>query len=206
MRITQIGSRNSMPPMMSIQMRGALGDHPVEQVDAHVLVHLERIGAAEQHHAGEHVPLHFEPGVGACAEQIAARRIAGADQAGQEHEPVGDHAETFIERVDCRAETQEYPHAPVPPDREPAKSHFGRSANPFLGGTARERASGPVRHNGKQYQHQGERKHGHDLKRTDHRGVLSQIGGPVPANAGPRQEFSRASCATGLFEPAGGRL
>ena len=68
----------------------ALGHHAVDEVDADVLVHLERVGRAEQHHAGEHVPLDFEPAVRALAEEIAAGGVAGADQAGQQHEPVGD--------------------------------------------------------------------------------------------------------------------
>jgi len=69
-----------------------------------MLVHLERVGPAKQHHAGKHVPLDFEPGVRALAEQIAAPGVAGADQAGEQNEPVGDHAKTFIERVDRSAQ------------------------------------------------------------------------------------------------------
>ena len=68
-----------MPPTMSIQMRVRSRHHAVDEVDAHVLVHLERVGRAEQHHAGEHVPLDFQPGVRALAEQIAAAGVAGAD-------------------------------------------------------------------------------------------------------------------------------
>ncbi len=84
----------------------AFRDHAVDEVDAHVLVHLERIGGAEQHHAGEHVPLDFEPGVRARAEQVAAGRIARADQAGEQHQPVGNHAEFRVQPVDTPAEHQ----------------------------------------------------------------------------------------------------
>src|SRR5262245_14057337 len=79
-----------------------------------MLVDLERVGAAEQDHAGEHVPLHFEPGVRARAEQIAARRIAGADQAGQQHEPIGDFAEPVVHVVDGPAQPEQALHAPSP--------------------------------------------------------------------------------------------
>src|SRR5262245_60658265 len=48
----------------------SFGERRVDQVDAHVLVDLERIGTAQQYHAREHVPLYFQPGVGACTEQI----------------------------------------------------------------------------------------------------------------------------------------
>ena len=96
--MTQIGSRKRDAADEVDPDARALGHHAVEQVDAHMLVDLERIGRAEQHHAGEHVPLHFEPGVRADAEQVAAGGIAGADQAGEQHEPVGNHAELVVDR------------------------------------------------------------------------------------------------------------
>ena len=65
-----------------------------------MLVHLERVGCAEQHHAGEHVPLDFEPAVRALAEQIAARGVAGADQRCQQNQPVCHNSQLGIEPVD----------------------------------------------------------------------------------------------------------
>jgi hypothetical protein len=50
-----------------------------------MLVQFEGVGGSEQHHARKHVPLDFEPAVGAFAEEISARRIARADQAGQQN-------------------------------------------------------------------------------------------------------------------------
>ena len=44
----------------------------IDEVDADMLVDLERVGPAEQHHAGEHVPLDLEPAIGAFAERVAA--------------------------------------------------------------------------------------------------------------------------------------
>jgi hypothetical protein len=41
----------------------AFGHHPVEQINAYMLVQFERVGGAQQDHAGEHVPLDFKPGV-----------------------------------------------------------------------------------------------------------------------------------------------
>ena len=86
----------------------------IDQVDPHMLVDLERIGAAQQHHAREHVPLHFEPAVGACAEQIAARCIAGADQAGKQHKPIGELAEPIVHVVDGPAQLEQILHTPSP--------------------------------------------------------------------------------------------
>ena len=40
-----------------------LGHHAVDQIDPDMLIHLECVGCAEQHHAGEHVPLDLEPAV-----------------------------------------------------------------------------------------------------------------------------------------------
>ena len=93
---------------------GALGHHAVDEVDAHVLVHLERVGRAEQHHAGEHVPLDFQPAVRAFAEQIAAAGVAGADQRGEQHEIIGDDAEFVIHGVDRGADLQQSLQASTP--------------------------------------------------------------------------------------------
>src|SRR5262249_9585604 len=71
----------------------ALRGHAIEEVDADVLVHLQGLGAAEQHHGGKHVPLDFQPAVRADAEEVAAEGVPRADEAGKQHEPVGDHAE-----------------------------------------------------------------------------------------------------------------
>ena len=56
-----------MPPSRSIQIARAVADHAVDQVDADVLVDLQRLGRAEHHHGGEHVPLRFEERVGVVA-------------------------------------------------------------------------------------------------------------------------------------------
>ena len=88
----------------------ALGHHAVDEIDANMLVHLERVGRAEQHHAGEHVPLDFQPAVRALAEQIAAGGIARADQAGEQHQPIGDHADLRVHPIDGPAQSQQNGH------------------------------------------------------------------------------------------------
>src|SRR5215831_9789327 len=87
-----------------------------------MLVHLERVGGAEQHHARKHVPLGFEPAVGAFAEEISAERVARADQAGQQHQAVGNDGNPRIYPIDDPAEPQKYGHAPptsTPPQQGP---------------------------------------------------------------------------------------
>ena len=103
-----------------------LGDHAVDEIDAHMLVHLERIGRAEQHHGGEHVPLDFEPAVRAHAEQIAAEGIAGADQAGQQDHPVRHDAELRVEPINRAAQAEQPTHVSFsPPDGVPAARSAG---------------------------------------------------------------------------------
>src|SRR5262245_57786928 len=77
-----------------------------------MLVHLEGVGGPEQHHARKHVPLDFEPAVGAFAEEISAERVARADQAGQQHQAVGNDSNPRIYPVDNPAQPQKNGHAP----------------------------------------------------------------------------------------------
>ena len=74
--------RKRMMPMTSVQSLPRCGARAVEQVDPHMLVQPQHVGAAEQEDAGEHLPLDLEPGVRAEAEEIARGGVAGADQAG----------------------------------------------------------------------------------------------------------------------------
>ena len=72
----------------------ALGQHQIEDFDADMLVALEGVGGAEHHEDREHVPLQFEPAVGAVAEGVADHRVAGADDAGQQHQQIADVAQS----------------------------------------------------------------------------------------------------------------
>ena len=74
----------------------AAAQRHVEQVDPDMLVALQRVGGAEHHDHGEHVPLHFEPGVGARVVGIADHGVAAADDAGQQHQPVADDTDLLV--------------------------------------------------------------------------------------------------------------
>ena len=82
----------------------AFGDHEIEDFDANMLVALEGVGGAEHHQDREHVPLQFEPAIGAVAERIADHGVAGADDAGGQHQQIADVAYLFIEQIDCRTQ------------------------------------------------------------------------------------------------------
>src|SRR5947209_13016249 len=82
-----------------------------------MLIKLECIGAAQEHHAGEHIPLHFEPGIGARTEEITARGIAGADETGEQHKPIGNFAEPVIHKIDGTAELEQCRHCVLPGPR-----------------------------------------------------------------------------------------
>ena len=84
----------------------ALGEHQVEDFDPHMLIFLEGVGRAEHHQDGKHVPLQFQPAIGAVAERIANHRIGGADHAGRQNQPVAYIADFFVEPVDPGAERQ----------------------------------------------------------------------------------------------------
>jgi len=64
-----------------------------------MLVHAQRIGSADQHDEGEHVPLDFEPAVGAVVQGVTDHRVTGADEAADEHEITGDLAQDLARRI-----------------------------------------------------------------------------------------------------------
>ena len=63
-------------------MPGALADRAVEEIDPHMLVHPQRVGGAEHHHAGEHVPLGLAERVGVVAVDIEQPADAAAGERG----------------------------------------------------------------------------------------------------------------------------
>jgi hypothetical protein len=85
----------------------ALGELHVEDVDAHVLVALERVRRAEHHDGGEQVPLDLEPRVARHVERVAHHRVARADEAGEQDAPVGDLAESPVHRVDQQRQLEQ---------------------------------------------------------------------------------------------------
>ena len=78
-------------PKMSIQLRVRFGKRVGDDVDADVLVALQRVGGGEQEHRAEQIPLQLQPGVGADVEGLADDGVAGADQDGGQDQP-GDRA------------------------------------------------------------------------------------------------------------------
>ena len=108
---------------------GASRDVGIDQVDPDMLVDLERVGSAQEKDAREHVPLDLEPGIGADAEEIAAAGIAGADQAGDQHQPTSHHAEPRIDPIDRAADCQERLHRLLLPARSPVFRGFIRTSD-----------------------------------------------------------------------------
>ena len=92
----------------------ALGEEQIEDLDPHMLVALEGVGRAEHHQDGEHVPLQFKPAVRAVTERVADHGIAGADQAGGQHQEIADVADLFVEQVDGGADRQQWAHRVSP--------------------------------------------------------------------------------------------
>jgi hypothetical protein len=82
--------------------------------------------ARRQHHAGEHIPLDLEPAVGAFAEQVARHGVAGADQARQQHEPIGDDPEPGVHPVDGAADLEQSNHV------SPWRAAVSNAAFPWL--------------------------------------------------------------------------
>ncbi|KAG1250254.1 hypothetical protein G6F68_012901 [Rhizopus microsporus] len=70
-----------------------------DDVHAHVVVLQERVARRQQEHRAEHVPLHFQPGVGAEVEELAHDGVAGADQDDQQRHPGHDPAHPQVDRV-----------------------------------------------------------------------------------------------------------
>ncbi len=79
-----------------------------------MLVQPQRLRRAEQHDAAEHVPLDLEPAVGRVAEQVADGGVAGADQAGQQHQPFGNEAGDIADGVDDAGQFEQKLHLSVP--------------------------------------------------------------------------------------------
>ena len=98
----------------------ALGEEQIEDFDPDMLVALEGVGRAEHHQDREHVPLQFEPAVRAVAEGVADHGVAGADQAGGQHQEIADVADLFVDLVDSRAECQQWAHRVLPGARHQA--------------------------------------------------------------------------------------
>ena len=67
-------------PRMSIQLRVRFEQRIGDDVDADVLVALQRVGGGDKKGPAEEVPLKLQPGVRADVEGLADDRISGADQ------------------------------------------------------------------------------------------------------------------------------
>jgi hypothetical protein len=61
-----------------------LGEVRGDDVDADMLVALQSIGGGEHEDGAVQIPLQFEPGVRRGVEHLADRRVAGADQHGDQ--------------------------------------------------------------------------------------------------------------------------
>src|SRR6516162_1455105 len=68
------------------------------------------IGGAEHENGSEEIPLDLEPGVGAEAESVAHQGISGADEAGQQHAPIGDAPEALVDPIDRTTDPQQSAH------------------------------------------------------------------------------------------------
>src|SRR5215208_1398514 len=79
-----------------------------------MLIEFERLRRSQQHYRCEHVPLHFEPGVRACVERVAADGVAAADETGDQHQPSGECPEFVVDRVNDAACPEKPVHARVP--------------------------------------------------------------------------------------------
>jgi hypothetical protein len=85
---------------------GALGELGADNVDADVLVVLERPGGGKKEGDSKHPPLQLEPGIGGGIKQFADDGIAGTDD-GCEHDQPGDRAaDPRIQRIDCAAQRE----------------------------------------------------------------------------------------------------
>jgi hypothetical protein len=86
--------------MMSMTARPRGPKLAGENVDAHVLVLLQRVGRAEQEDGGEQVPLDFQQPVRTVVENEAHGGIAGADQGHHQHQPECALPTRVADRVD----------------------------------------------------------------------------------------------------------
>ena len=64
-----------MPIRSSFEL-ATFGQHQIQDFNPNMLILLERIGSAEHHEHGEHVPLQLKPGVGRVTERVADHRVA----------------------------------------------------------------------------------------------------------------------------------
>ena len=75
-----------------------------------MLVALEGVGRAEHHEDRRTCTTASRARRWRCAERVADHRVAGADDAGRQHQPVADVADLFVEQVDPGAQRQQRTH------------------------------------------------------------------------------------------------
>ena len=101
-----VGSRKKTWPMTSMMLRSSLRELRADDVDADVVVVLERPGSREQERQPEQPPLNLEPGIGTGVEQFANNGIAGADDGGDQNQPSDVPADPGIHRIDRAAQSE----------------------------------------------------------------------------------------------------
>ena len=92
----------------------ALGEIQIEDLDPDVLVALEGVGGAEHHQDRKHVPLQFEPAIGAVVECVADHGVGRADDDGGEHQKIADVSDLLVDGVDRGAQCQQWTHHASP--------------------------------------------------------------------------------------------
>ncbi len=125
--ITTAGSSMNNPPKISIHACARCESFPAMtsmrtwslramrelsryDVDAHMVVALERPRGDQQEHDGVEVPLDLEPGIRAHVDGVAEYRVHRADDHGQQTEPGGDLADALVHGVDHRGKAQQRVH------------------------------------------------------------------------------------------------
>ena len=105
-------------------------ERPVDDVDADVLVLLERVGRGQQERGAEQIPLQFKPGVRRHVERLADDRVDRADENRRQDQPADPFAYEFVKRVYQARESQKPRHQIPPLSRHVAGSFlpiFGRA-------------------------------------------------------------------------------
>ena len=95
----------------------ALRARAVEDVDADMVVGLQRVGGGQHEHRAEQIPLQFEPGVRGHRECLAHDGVAGADQHRRQHQPGDEPADERRDPVDQPGQGQKTLHVHPPPSR-----------------------------------------------------------------------------------------
>ena len=71
-----------------------------QDVDAHMLVFLQRVRRTEQENGREQIPLDFQQAIRAVVENEADNGIAGADEGHQQNQPECTFADALVDQVD----------------------------------------------------------------------------------------------------------